>query len=84
MYPIQNLSSFPTKKIVNRIYSFGYSDQNVGGGVKLTPPARFWTFFSLPGIGVKVDLVFVYLELLFSIYYFKITILDTKDFVITM
>ena len=38
---------------MNRIYSFGYSDPNVGGGVKFTPPARFWTFFSLPGIGLN-------------------------------
>ena len=40
-----------TKMYVKRIYSFGYSDSNVGGGVKFIP-CQFFTFFSLPGIGL--------------------------------
>ena len=38
--------AFQQKKLhVNRIYSFGYSDPNVGGGVKFTPPCQFLDFF---------------------------------------
>ena len=61
-YPIQNLSSFPTKKLTcESDIQFWPQWPKYRRGVKLTPPARFWTFFSLPGIGLKKQSLLEYM-----------------------
>ena len=52
---IQNLSNFPTKKLTcESDIQLWLQWPKCRRGVKLTPPpARFWTFFSLPGIGLR-------------------------------